>query len=184
MLSISLLPFFPETALAGPDEITQPLMNDTVSMLDFGIFRLQNKIDVLEDLPLTYVGFDWERNLIVISGWINEGQRPASDFHSTCVDWFARVRMQAGVDPASGKLYEILSYSHFADLFSHFGFERTLSNKKPNELLAALDGKFFLELHWFGSRGLPSTGVGATCSGPMIDSGFSTKVDSGITGSP
>lgn len=78
----------------------------------------------------------------------------------------------------------MLPYSHFANFFTHYGFERTISTKKPEELLVALDGKIMLELHWFGARGLPSEGVSAICSSALIDSGFATKIDQGILGTP
>lgn len=60
--------------MAGPDEVTQPFISDTVSMIDFGVFRLQNRIDSFIGLPLTYASYDWERNLVIISGWVSEGE--------------------------------------------------------------------------------------------------------------
>lgn len=164
-------------AQAGPDETTSRLMNEYVSLLDFGILRLQMRLDGLTTIPSTYVTFDWENNVILVSSYSVDSEWPRDRVEQACTDWFTSIRQNAGINAGTGKLYGVFTYSLFSGLFTHHGYSNTISGKSTEEAAKALDQKYRLQFTWNSYSTTPGEVETLTCSGPLIDKGYSIKIE-------
>lgn len=164
-------------AYCGPDEITSRLMDEPASMLDFGILRLQIFLDSKVTLPTTGVGFDWEKNVVVISSLSFESQWTREQVEKACTDWFSSVRHIANVSPNTGELYFFTEVSAFSEMFYHYGFSKNTSGKTTDEVAAEMDKKFSLIYSWFSDNSEKGEVSSIVCTGPLLDSGFSLKVE-------
>lgn len=106
-------------AVAGPDQTTQKLINDPVSMLDLGVFKADLALSRRE---LGFMNFSWDSNRFTISTYKLGGFADAQAAESACASWIAEVRELGGLDTKTGKPFG--PHSWFAQNFSHEGFER------------------------------------------------------------
>lgn len=164
-------------AQAGPDETTQRLMNEYVSLLDFGILRLQMRLDALTTIPSTYVTFDWENNTVVISSYSVDSEWPRDRVEQACTDWFRIIRQNAGINAGTGELYGVFTYSLFSGLFTHYGYSNTIAGKSTEEAAKILDQKYRLQFTWNSYSSTPGEVETLTCSGPLLDKGYSIKIE-------
>lgn len=162
-------------AYSGPDEVTDRLMDESASLFDVGMLRLELRLAEAESIPATSTYYDWEKNQIVIwsvvfeSGWTLERATAA------CDGWFRQIRMLAAVNPDTGVLYPMYKRSSFAEMFSHNGFVRTINGKDTSEVAAQLDDKFSLSFSWQRTDAPVGEVSSLTCSGALTEQGYSTK---------
>jgi len=172
LLTLSALPTH-----AGPDETTSRLMNEYASLLDFGILRLQLRLDKLTTIPPSAVSYVWDDNVILISSFSVDSEWPRDRVEQACTDFFFDVRANAGIDQDTGKVFGVLDSTFFADLFNHYGYSNTIAGKSTDEFAIALDQKFQLRFTWFSYSSVPGTVRSIECSGPLLDKGYSVKVE-------
>ncbi len=175
-LSASCGVFYPNVAIAGPDEITNPFIKDTVSMLDWGVLRLQLRLDQNDGLRGSRVYFDWDANQIFVSKWeiLNPSTTRINEAKDECTKFFETVRLSAGVRPVRGGTLSTL-HSSFADLFSHAGFTRNVNGEDLETLLADLDRKFLIEYRRFLDPDINEGAYALECRGALLEAGFSVK---------
>lgn len=141
---------------AGPDDTTKELMNESVSLLDWGNLRLQL---ILNRRPysgnFSYVDYDFDANTINIAHLV-ERKTTEDEAEKYCHRWFASVREWAGYD-SSGELdSERTKYGLFASLYAHNGYIQG-GDKDHDARLADLEKKFRLEVRHPLSSGLLSS---------------------------
>ena len=139
-----VLAAFVQDAGAEPTESANFLMNEPVSLLDFGIYKLEKDLKGLgKDLAINYstpfdisVRYDWEKNKIVIQFTYGYERNPPP---KTILIGVQKVLKQIkgflGVDP-KGKVYHKRGFSKVADYFSHQGY---LTQNRPKELEKEID---------------------------------------------
>lgn len=162
-----------DTANAGPDEITQWLMRDPMSMMDYGIMRINTMINA-EPNPITgTVGFDFDTNRIEIAryGITGNVQVSAELSEAACASWIDKIRLTALIDLATGKPY--LETSYFAQMFSHEGYTR---GAEPKDLYTRVDPLFTLNCTVKYSETDGKTGY-LTITSPLLGTGYSVKKD-------
>ena len=117
-VSVFFLQLFP--VIAGPDSTTQRFMNDSPSMLEFGLFKLKQRLiwegDETEFKQPNNVKYNWDKNTIEISSTFNK-RRSRESAEKLCSLWFDYVRFSAGIV----KSKTALSISNFARDFRHDG---------------------------------------------------------------
>ncbi|WIY27366.1 hypothetical protein [Parasedimentitalea psychrophila] len=139
-------------AIAGPDATTQKLLDDPVTMLDWGMFRLETRyrdsswVLIGGDTHNTFtnVSFKWNENRVRI--FVLSLAKKSDDAFSgdaatdRCKQIIEGIRRTAGV--LDGQIHAG-EYSHFAMEFSHNGFQYP----GEKELLLELDKKFFIKVN-------------------------------------
>ena len=167
---------FPAALTAGPDETTNTLMNDSVSILDWGILRTELYLAQQNLIIPAQVSFDWDSNEIRISAWQFGGNDTTTEVQAkaVCSDWFFGVRVSGGISTETGEPYfsEVSTYANF---FGHEGFVRNFDSIEYKALLAKLDRKIELSatilMDISKSDGLQSV----KCSGPLLGVGFAVQ---------
>lgn len=160
---------FASIANADPDSVTDHLMDESPSLLDWGLMRLENKLESNDKLLLTpTVTFDWNSDTITIFSFDTESPSENTKEESVqhCSEWFEIVRTSAGVSPWTNELRGQLA-SVFSVLFAHNGYRRHHNGKSIDDFLHDLDNKFLLEFHSFFTEpnGDPNMLV---CTGVLI----------------
>lgn len=160
------------TALAGPDATANRFLGDTVSMMDWGMFRMQQLINQNTTYgPQTTVSYDWDSNQIVVRRFRTIDLAEAGVLEADCKKWFDDTRYNGFVLPSTGELFGFASWSRYAGMFAHNGFSRTISGQDEEKSLSELDKLIHLSFATWG----PDAAEQMVCTGPLIDTGFSVK---------
>jgi hypothetical protein len=136
-------------ARAGPDEVTRKLMNASPSLFDFGMLRLQLRLNDLtggkywpNEFYSPTVSYDWDQDevRIIITSFNKFDDK--ENAMSGCKDVFSKVRDLAFIDPKTGKLFSISPdpYSQYAAVFQHIDYQ----NRIESDDLKDFDKKFKL----------------------------------------
>jgi len=129
---------------AEPNEAAKFLINEPVSLLDFGIYRLEKDLNGLKRnlavhhaLPFDItVNYDWEKNKIIIQLTYGfEGNPPPKTIRNGVRNVLKQIRGFLGVD-SKGKVYHKRGFSKAADYFSHEGY---LIKNRPAALEQHID---------------------------------------------
>ena len=165
-------------AIGGPDEITNRLMDEGVSLLDWGILRIQMRLSSDTRISSALVSYDWENNQIMIEGsnYDNGTGKPEEDAQKECSQWFRSIRLSAMVDPDTGKPY-FGEASIFARLFEHEGWEKTVDGKSTSDVATSLDGKIFLKYYVYMKADSVGDTDGLYCTAKLLEAGFSRQED-------
>lgn len=115
---------------AGPDSISQYLMDDSPSMLDYGLLRIELELD-----GNGYAEYDWDDDEILIfeidfrfSGGLEEAEQ-------SCAEWISKARILGGV--LGGSVSN--GTSRYSQKFLHAGFSRTGA---PEDIAVEIDKKY------------------------------------------
>lgn len=177
VMGVSLSLALATTAHAGPDEVTDRLMDEAASLLDVGMLRLELRLAASQTIPPTYSFYDWDNNEIVISTVVVESEWDIERAKQGCESWFQEVRKLAYVDSTTGKIMYGYERSGFADLFTHYGYTRTINGKATSEVAAELDRKFRLSFTWLRFQAASGEINKLACTGTLIEKGYSTKTE-------
>ncbi len=129
---------------AEPNPSARFLMNEPVSLLDFGIYKLEKDIKGLQkDLTIHYtdpfdisVDYKWDENRIVIQlTYGYEGNPPRKTLQVGIKNVFRLVKSFLGVNP-KGEVYHKRGNSKVADYFSHKGY---IVKNRPKVLEKEID---------------------------------------------
>lgn len=119
-----IVALFPSALFAGPDKTTQHLMNDPLTMMDFGLYQIRETLRQSEmpdgSAMVGGAAFDWDGNRIRIERF--QYANTSVDFESACAEWISTVRQIAGVNRDTGAAFA--GYSNFARYFDHISFNR------------------------------------------------------------
>ena len=113
IISVLLLMLLVPNAHADPNTAAQFLINDPVSLLDFGIYKLENEIKVhrnalvIKHKPphMVFVDYNWEENKIEIKlSYGDVGNPLIAEIKKEIVSILGALKKILGVSPA-GKPY-------------------------------------------------------------------------------
>ena len=154
---------------AGPDEATKWLMGDPITMMDYGIYKIN--IALHEDwYPIGGTSeFQWDDNRIVITSRVETGAQ--KEVEDSCSKWVERVRLRGGLKLDTGMPYG--DSSAFALMFSHEGFEKLSA---PKDLYKNIDAVLALNCWGLYSEADGKMGY-LTITSPLLGTGYSVKKD-------
>jgi hypothetical protein len=126
------------TSQAEPTANMQYLMNEPVSMMDWGLLNIDKSIESnggLKKYGNTITSYDWDKNriLIIVSSIGASSKEQAKEW---CRDIVSFIRGFLGVDEKNGKPVFKNNQSFLYRYFTHEGFKR---NAEPKELGKELD---------------------------------------------
>lgn len=133
-----------QNAHADPNTTAQFLMNDPVSLLDFGIYRLENEIKIHRDTlvikhkpPHTvFVDYNWEENKIEIKlAYGDVSNPPMAEIKKEIITILGALKKILGVSP-TGKAYHKDGFSNVPEYFSHKGY---ISQNRPQNVEKEID---------------------------------------------
>lgn len=169
-------------AKADPGPVVNWLINEPASLFDIGMMRLQKRVDDYIHMQTDermkrfrmIVLYDWNTNRINIRGYI-AGDNPVlleerrRQFQVMCEVYFRNIRRLGAVDPKTGR--HVDGNSYYSDLFAHSGYG---SKEEPFKYMMRLDHIIMIEFRYPNSH---PTLKPWSCTGPLLDSGFSIKED-------
>lgn len=123
---------------AEPDATARFLMNDPITLMDFGIYRLENDIKAFQNAlkikqqkPHTVlVDYFWDENRIkIILSYGDTLNPPKKEIEIEIGKVVRLLKQKFGVD-AAGKIRHASGYSGIAEYFSHKSY--VSQNRPPN----------------------------------------------------
>ena len=193
LLALALCALLTSPAKADPGPVVNWLVNEPASVFDIGMMQLRSHLKEMESEwrlnprksaygPIQFHAFyDLEINRIGIQGWLDfrEGELDLlerSVVESVCDDFFRSIRISAGVSEHTGDIAPGISGgSFFSDFFNHVGY---INKSAPENYQRRLDRIFTITLKYPTLRFYGTDrGPRYTCSGPLLDTGFSMKKD-------
>jgi hypothetical protein len=128
-------------ANAEPDVVTKYLMDEPVSMMDFGIFRLDQRVREVMASDHNAIGaarYEWDKNKIILTGFSSDkGIKTIQDAQNKCKEMVNSLRFVLGVNADTGK--SIFGTSSMIDqYFSHKGYKTAAEPKGFSENLVKL----------------------------------------------
>ena len=123
---------------AEPNESAKFLINDAVSLMDFGIYKLETDIKGLRnDLTIrfqpphsSFVDYDWDANkIVIVLSYGDPGNPPIKELKTEITSVVAALKKNFGVAP-TGEPFQAGGFSSMGDYFSHRGY--TKKNMPPN----------------------------------------------------
>jgi hypothetical protein len=146
---------------AGPDATTNYFINNSPSILDFAIHKIEVSLN-RNEIP-AFVFYDWEADRIKISYSVYADKRTAEEAGDVCPDFVESIRRFAGID--DGKVASFMTTSYFSSKFSHEGYV-TGGKEESSSRLEKLDKKFVI----YCASG------DSIIEAPLIGTGYSVKV--------
>lgn len=145
LIAIStFLMLFAQTVWAEPTESAHFLMNEPVSLMDLGIYRLEKDIKGLQkDLVVNHtapfdvsVNYRWDENEITIQlTYGYEGNPPKKIIQIGIKKVFQQLKGFLGVSE-KGQVYHKRGFSKVSDYFSHEGY---VIKNRPKDLEKEID---------------------------------------------
>lgn len=170
-IGLSLLP---GVAAAQPDATAQRFLEDSPSMMDFGIDRLQIYLHSYRNSEMLAVDYDPAENAILITRLVLVQHDDPLDFAEDCRQWAMIMRSRAAVH--DGAVAGGLNHSDFAQFFAHAGPGRTLDGVSEAEALAALDRLFVLETQYGRyAQGAFLPQIQTICRADLLGTGVETR---------
>lgn len=160
-------------ALAGPDATTNRFLTDSPSMMDWGLYRLEESL-AKESLGSPRVRFDWDKNRIGIFRTVLVDALDV-DAELNCKIWMSDVRVEAGVSPDGGGFWMPgMKASFFAQSFGHSGYTEKVNGVEEADALVELDRMFFLRIEYFAKE---ATGYVSrlACHGDLLSSAVAVE---------
>lgn len=168
VLSIFMVMFLtaPLSLRAEPGPVIGWLMNEPVSLLDIGLYRLEKDVQSLRQgieagvsngaRIVIGVHYSWDKNRIyVLFAHIEELKR------DDCEYIIGITRLLARVNPTNGTPL-VGDSSNFSSFFSHFGYSK---KSQPKEYRKKLDHIFEIVVNAKNIK----------CMAPLLGSGFSVE---------
>ena len=169
-------------AVAGPDKTTSLFMDTTASLFDLGMHKLNIR---LSNVLFLNVGFEeklqspnlsadyiWDNDKIKIQlsyfmPYVDKGDK--AYVREVCLLAFSNLRIDALVNPQTGKLYDFTPTTRWAKLFDHSGY----STERVKNEVVNLDNKFILSCYWkFKDNSLGTMVIEA----PLLSNSYSEKM--------
>jgi len=143
-MSIIGLVALAQIAQAEPGQSAKFLMNEPTSLLDFGIYKLENHIRSYKDTlrikhqppDSVFVDYNWDKNRIIIGLSYGEAGKPRiEEIKNEIQAAINALKGRYGVG-ADGKLLHKGLYSGISEYFSHKGYQ---SKGRPEGLEKEID---------------------------------------------
>lgn len=158
-----------------PDDVTRHLMEDSPSMLDFGIFRLERFLNKSGEDQLSRVRYDWDRNVIEVSNRFFDGHMISeAEALQKCTSYFDTMRELAGVDTETGRLQSWKESSEFAWHFLHIGSVQE-EHAEHDPKIQTLDQKFQIRFVVADVVNADGANFSLVCDGKLLSSDFDVQ---------
>lgn len=155
---------------AGPDDTTKHFTDQSVSMLDWGIFQITQRLNGENGMPVGYAEYSYDDDRIYLKSYeTNDADFDATVLQFTCKEWIDSVRHSAMINLETGEP-SVYDYTFFAHLFRHNGYV-VGEPKAEVERLKLLDKKFHIS---FSIRKSDYT-ERLRCTAPLVGTGFATE---------
>lgn len=167
LLIVSLMLVNP--AQSSPSKITNYLMDEPLSMLDWGIYQISKDLgpQLFDDAGINYgrsfASYDWDQDRLNVSyvGYIK--YKDIDKGKGLCKAIINNLRAFFGVDIKSGKL---TPFSNLGRYFTHAGFAR---NAQPDNVSAEISNVIQLESRIMTSKsGEPPYSYVSLCEAPLL----------------
>lgn len=154
VMAVCLLAAFVPQSQAEPNESANFLINDSVSLLDFGIYKLENEIkEFRNDLTIrfqpphsSFVDYDWDENKItIVLSYGDPGNPPVKEIKSEIVSVVAALKKNFGVGP-TGEPFQKGGFSRVGDYFSHRGYTK---KNMPQHLKRDIDNMVEIKIIFY-----------------------------------
>ncbi|MDA9673618.1 hypothetical protein N9U01_04315 [Paracoccaceae bacterium] len=151
LLTISLI-FGATAASAEPSSGIKTLMDRPMSMLDWGMYRLQKELEASDSK--TYVSYSWQNNEILVSSFSGLASKVSSmeEAKQNCDKRFAAWDIELLI--FDGK--EQYGFCSICDFFNHNGFsykgfDEVIKDVKERIYYAAREGKYNCRRKLYGT---------------------------------
>lgn len=117
---------------AEPNETSTFLINDPISVLDFGMYKLEKDINAYRnDLPIkhqpphsVFVDYDWDENKIfIVLSYGEPGNTPITEIKTEIKKILTVLKRNFGVN-IKGEPFQKNGFSTIAEYFSHRGYTK------------------------------------------------------------
>lgn len=152
-----------DTSMAEPTANIQYLMNEPVSMFDWGIYRLDK---YFEDIHIDgaqsifyWTDYDWSKNIINLNFTIETNTKSRDEAKEIGKSLINKVRHSLGVDPDMGK-----PYGGNSRLYEYFSHNSSKDNKEPKGIESELEKITVIEVLVIAGEGKK----GLKCQAPLL----------------
>ena len=152
LLTISLI-FGATAASAEPSSGIEALMDRPMSMLDWGIYRVQKSMQSVESE--TYVSYNWKSNEILINNYsriyseVSSMEEAKQSCDKRFALWDKELFIADGEDKYDGLCSICSSFGHNG--FSFKGFDEAIKDLKERIYYGAQEGKYFCKRKLYGT---------------------------------
>jgi len=162
----------PTTGYGEPSAAVRYLMDEPVTMFDWGLYRLRRIIDQFRFENLTpdnvqsYINYDWDQNSLRIVFYVQTkemiGKAPAKKM---CENITAKISSTFGGEIRDKELRRNLS---IATLFEHRAFE---NKDKPDNFMEEIEKITRIEVNIFTRKAInsPASIKILSCESPLIE---------------
>ena len=167
---ILFLPLFcSQTVLSEPTPTIKYLMNEPVSMLDWGIYNMAQRLRPLQehkDVGDVSVDYVWKKNRILITAHYKYDARSKSEKESKrrCEELVNSIKRHFRVDPKTGKGVLLDRRSSLGFLFGHAGYR---GSNQPKNLYQELEKLVHIEV-WNNWEGTAGSSGNVVCTSPLM----------------
>jgi hypothetical protein len=132
IIIVCLLAASVQSLWAEPNETSTFLINDPISLLDFGMYKLENDIkSYRDDLPIkhqppysVFVDYDWDENKIfIVLSYGTPGNPLIKEIKNEIKKVLIILKRNFGVGP-KGEPFQKGGFSSISDYFSHRGYTK------------------------------------------------------------
>jgi hypothetical protein len=162
---IFVIPFFciVDTSMAEPTPNIKYLMNEPVSMLDWGIYRLDKylaniHIDGARSI-FYWTDYDGEKNALYLNFTMEINGKSRDEAKKMGESLVSRVRHSLGVNPDTGK-----PYGGNSRLYVYFSHNVSEDNKEPKGIESELENITVIQLLIMADEGTK----GLKCQAPLL----------------
>lgn len=129
---VCLLAVWVSQARTEPNESANFLINDSVSLLDFGLYKLENEIKrVQNDLTIrfqpphsSFADYDWDENkIVIVLSYGDPGNPPVKEIKAEMKLIVAALKKNFGI-AQTGEPFQKGGYGSVGDYFSHRGYTK------------------------------------------------------------
>ena len=154
IIVVSLLAAIVTQARAAPNASAHFLINDSVSLLDFGIYKLENEIKRFrDDLTVrfqppysSFVDYDWDENkMTIVLSYGDPGNPPIKDMKNDIKAVLAALKKNFGIGP-TGEPFQKGGFSNIGDYFVHRNYTK---KNMPQNLRRDIDNMIEIKIIFY-----------------------------------
>jgi hypothetical protein len=124
--------------IAEPDTTMRYLIDEPMSMLDFGLYKLNNKLKIAFPKNQITAMYLWDENRIILNFGIllkDEELKSENEAKTESEQFITKIRWLFGIDPKTGRISKLRPYSGLDTYFEHSGYTVKTEPKDLNKKL-------------------------------------------------
>jgi hypothetical protein len=135
-----------DTSMAEPAAKIKYLMNEPVTLFDWGIYRLDKYFEDVHiegaQSTILWTSYDWDKNILTLNFTVETNTKSRDEAKKIGKSLIDMVRVSLGVDPDNGK-----PYAGNSRLYTqHFSHSSAQDDSKPKGLESELDNITVIEV--------------------------------------